>query len=77
MAGDCGKGSGRAWHNHIEGIELARLDMADLLHSSLGPVCPLVDEGTAEITGTRRPTRAQAEEAVRTLISWAGDNPTT
>jgi hypothetical protein len=75
VAGNCGKGSGRAWHNHIEGIELARLDMADLLHSSLGLVCPLVDERTTETTGTRRPTRAQAEEAVRTLISWAGDNP--
>jgi GTP cyclohydrolase IA len=54
---------------------MAGLDMDDLLHSSPGSVCPLVDEATAEITGTRRPTRAQAEEAVRTLISWAGDNP--
>ena len=23
----------------------------------------------------RKPTRAEAEEAVKTLISWAGDNP--
>ena len=34
-----------------------------------GPV--LVTSGTG-----RRPTRAEAEEAVRTLIRWAGDDPT-
>src|ERR1700751_3030913 len=27
-------------------------------------------------TALRRPTREQAEEAVRTLIRWAGDDPT-
>jgi GTP cyclohydrolase I len=29
-----------------------------------------------EVTEPRRPSRAEAEEAVRTLIAWAGDNPT-
>ncbi|MGN6489157.1 MAG: GTP cyclohydrolase I FolE [Devosia sp.] len=29
-----------------------------------------------EATEPRRPSRAEAEEAVRTLIAWAGDNPT-
>ena len=27
------------------------------------------------VTGVARPTRQEAEEAVRTLIRWAGDNP--
>jgi GTP cyclohydrolase I len=31
------------------------------------------DHGTSAVA---RPTRAQAEEAVRTLIRWAGDDPT-
>lgn len=29
----------------------------------------------ASAAGSRRPTRAQAEEAVRTLLAWAGDDP--
>ena len=29
-----------------------------------------------EALDRRRPSRLQAEEAVRTLISWAGDDPT-
>jgi GTP cyclohydrolase I len=32
----------------------------------------LIKSGTAEVG---KPTRAEAEEAVRTLLRWAGDNP--
>ena len=40
---------------------------------------PLFEIGTADAEraaqGWRRPSRAEAEEAVRTLIRWAGDDP--
>ncbi len=32
-------------------------------------------EMSSPVTGVTRPTRQEAEEAVRTLIRWAGDNP--
>lgn len=37
---------------------------------------PLKTATTAEQQAQSRPTREQAEEAVRTLIAWAGDDPT-
>lgn len=36
---------------------------------------PGLSSGTAETDGVARPTRAEAEAAVRTLIGWAGDDP--
>ncbi|HEX9810068.1 MAG TPA: GTP cyclohydrolase I, partial [Alphaproteobacteria bacterium] len=36
----------------------------------------LARERPAEAAPAPRPTRAEAEEAVRTLIRWAGDDPT-
>jgi len=37
---------------------------------------PLVDaDGAAQETSSGRPSREKAEAAVRTLISWAGDDP--
>ena len=33
-------------------------------------------EGSSSVVGVKRPTREEAEEAVRTLIRWAGDDPT-
>ena len=38
----------------------------------LAPVKPNKSKGTDTI---ERPTRSEAEEAVRTLLRWAGDNP--
>ena len=32
-------------------------------------------KGKAGLKPTARPSREQAEDAVRTLISWAGDDP--
>ncbi len=36
---------------------------------------PAVDKSAAPKAGAERPTRDEAEAAVRTLIAWAGDNP--
>jgi len=36
---------------------------------------PRKAEAPALVPSTERPSRAEAEEAVRTLIRWAGDNP--
>ena len=39
-------------------------------------LAPLVDaDGAAQGTSSGRPSREKAEAAVRTLISWAGDDP--
>jgi GTP cyclohydrolase IA len=35
----------------------------------------LATESTEPATPVQRPSRTEAEEAVRTLIAWAGDNP--
>ena len=42
-----------------------------------GKPIPLVEgkAGESAIATSRRPSREQAEEAVRTLIGWAGDDP--
>ncbi len=37
---------------------------------------PVIKTDTQDIAKTGRPTRQQAEEAVRTLLRWAGDDPT-
>ncbi len=42
------------------------------MDASVKPAKPAAAEATPE---PQRPTRVEAEEAVRTLIRWAGDNP--
>ncbi len=41
-------------------------------HLPAAPACPLAE---APLQPTARPSRAEAEAAVRTLIRWAGDEP--
>ena len=46
----------------------------DAITNEAGQVSVFEDRGKQRIAD-RRPTKAEAEAAVRTLISWAGDNP--
>lgn len=47
----------------------------DTLASTTGPLTRERQNGHGAAAPARRPTRAEAEEAVRTLIAWAGDDP--
>jgi GTP cyclohydrolase I len=42
---------------------------------SVSAALPLVNPKLHDCAAHRRPSRAEAEEAVRTLIRWAGDDP--
>ncbi len=39
-------------------------------------LAPLKDKAPKDSTHSMKPTRSEAEEAVRTLLKWAGDDPT-
>ena len=41
----------------------------------VGVMKSLVKNAAEPLHSTGRPTRQEAEEAVRTLLRWAGDNP--
>ena len=47
----------------------------DTLASTTGPLTRERQNGHGSAAPARRPTREEAEEAVRTLIAWAGDDP--
>ena len=48
----------------------------DTLASTTGPLTRERQNGHGPAAPARRPTREEAEAAVRTLIAWAGDDPT-
>jgi GTP cyclohydrolase I len=45
------------------------------MDASVAPMFHHAEEALAPADAVKRPSRAEAEAAVRTLIAWAGDNP--
>src|SRR5688572_3333586 len=50
-------------------------DLDEVEMDSLLLDCRRAPDELLAAAGRRRPSRAEAEDAVRTLIGWAGDNP--